>query len=636
MRQTLLLSLLLVFFSAAFAQPNQWVWVSGDSVETPGVYGTKGIADPANKPPGRSASSKWVDLNGNLWLYGGFGTWGNHTERSNDLWKYSPTENQWTWIGGDSTISSTDLLKGRYGTKGVALASNKPGARSEAVSWTDFSGNFWMFGGYGYGSSGPTYLNDLWKYSPSSNLWTWMAGDTVFGTGSSYGTPGVAASGNKPGGRTNGSAWVDRSGNLWLFGGDGYDANGNNGKLSDLWKFSPSDGLWAYMKGTQYASSYGAYGTKGVQSGMNTPGGKTGNSNWTDTSGNLWMFGGNTFEVFSTGNMNDLWRYSIAANQWTWMGGANTRLNNQNALKAVYGQRGIPDTANHPGSTFNGQPFTDSSGNLWLLGGTGLNLFWRYTPGTNQWTWMYGDTTTNPERYGSKGVPAPSNNPGFVENRTFWSDASGNLWLFFHFKLVNSFGFYINDLWKFSVMASTLPVKFSSFTAQTKSQTVVLNWSTAQEQNSCCFIVERSADGAVFESIGKVAARGTSSSLSSYSFSDNHPLQANAFYRLQELDLDGKKTYSAVIKTTQEDVTRFTILSNPVQDVMTLNVQLPSVQNINMDIRDMAGKLLIRKEYQGVKGSSLYWIPVAALAKGTYIIQLQTSHFSSTKTFIKQ
>jgi hypothetical protein len=56
---------------------------------------------------------------------------------------------------------------GVYGSQGTAAAGNVPGARYPAVSWTDASGNLWLFGGWGYDSAGTSgYLNDLWMYKP--------------------------------------------------------------------------------------------------------------------------------------------------------------------------------------------------------------------------------------------------------------------------------------------------------------------------------------------------------------------------------------------------------------------------------------------------------------------------------------
>ena len=56
---------------------------------------------------------------------------------------------QWTWVGGDSTTN----INGVYGTQGTAAAANKPGARSQGVTWSDASGNLWLMGGNGYAAS---------------------------------------------------------------------------------------------------------------------------------------------------------------------------------------------------------------------------------------------------------------------------------------------------------------------------------------------------------------------------------------------------------------------------------------------------------------------------------------------------
>jgi len=62
-----------------------------------------------------------------------------------------------------------------------------------------------------------------------------VSGAQVVNQTGNYGLQGVAAASNVPGARWNPAAWSDGSGNLWVFGGFGYDATGN-GTLADLWE----------------------------------------------------------------------------------------------------------------------------------------------------------------------------------------------------------------------------------------------------------------------------------------------------------------------------------------------------------------------------------------------------------------
>jgi hypothetical protein len=81
-----------------------------------------------------------------------------------DLWEYNLGSGVWTWIGGSSSTAAS----GTYGTQGVAALSNAPGAREQAVGWLDSSGNFWLFGGFGFDASGvEDDLNDLWRFTQS-------------------------------------------------------------------------------------------------------------------------------------------------------------------------------------------------------------------------------------------------------------------------------------------------------------------------------------------------------------------------------------------------------------------------------------------------------------------------------------
>jgi N-acetylneuraminic acid mutarotase len=142
------------------------------------------------------------------------------------------------------------------------------------------------------GSNFPGVLNDFWKYTPSTNMWTWVSGDNVPNQTGIYGTKGTADPGNKPGSRGSAISWVDAVGNLLLMGGTGYSSSTSQGYLNDLWKYNPTTNQWTWISGDNAVNQSGIYGIKGVIDANNKPGGRSGAVSWIDVTSNLWLMGG--------------------------------------------------------------------------------------------------------------------------------------------------------------------------------------------------------------------------------------------------------------------------------------------------------------------------------------------------------
>jgi len=351
--------------------------------------------------------------------------------------------NEWTWMGGSNTYRQP----GVYGTLGTPAPGNIPSARGGASRWMDKSGNFWLFGGVWPSP------NDLWEFNPSTKEWTWMGGNSTGGQGGVYGTLGVPAAGNIPGDRDSTSTWVDKNGNFWLFGG-----SGSQGYLNELWEFNPLTSEWAWMGGGQssefcYENGFcfmlGVYGTLGTAAPGNIPGSRLGASSWTDSSGHLWLFGGNGFDVnANNADLNDLWEFDPTTSEWEWMGGSDT-----GSQSGVYGTLGTPATGNVPGARSGATSWTDSNGNFWLFGGGNApNDLWKFNPSTKEWTWVGGNSTGGQVGvYGTLGVPATGNIPGGRGGTASWIDASGNFWLFGGFGAdANNRSGTLNEFWKYS------------------------------------------------------------------------------------------------------------------------------------------------------------------------------------------
>lgn len=179
---------------------------------------------------------------------------------------------------------------------------------------------------------------------------------------------------------------------------------------------------------------------------------------------------------------------------------------------------------------------------------------------------------------------------------------------------------------------SPLPVTWLSFTGKRTDFSVVLNWKTSQETNSEKFEIERSADGTVFTKIGEISAIGFSRTSTSYVFEDPHTFpNQRYYYRLKQLDFNGKSVYSDVIVINGLNIQTknnwkvypnpvngnavFTIVSNEDRSLDIINV---SIVSMNQTIIHTAVGTLdqVNKELAEVRRNMAAGIYILIISEG--------------------
>lgn len=172
---------------------------------------------------------------------------------------------------------------------------------------------------------------------------------------------------------------------------------------------------------------------------------------------------------------------------------------------------------------------------------------------------------------------------------------------------------------------SALPVKWGNFKAGLFGEQVQLNWQTVSEKNSSHFIVERSLNGIDFESRGQVNAAGNSNSLQQYAWVDEVNAIPNGemlYYRLQQVDTDGKYSYSEVVKVKIEKFVRISSIVNPVGNTIQVNVFAQRNGRLSFKLVDIQGRTILKDSQPITRGVNTIQLPASHLSRGVYLLEL--------------
>jgi hypothetical protein len=181
-----------------------------------------------------------------------------------------------------------------------------------------------------------------------------------------------------------------------------------------------------------------------------------------------------------------------------------------------------------------------------------------------------------------------------------------------------------------STYYSILPVSFVSFTAKKREDaTVMLQWTTSGEQQNNHFSVERSSNGIHYHSLGTVQPSGNSTG-GTYSFVDVSPVQGLNYYRIKQVDNNGREQLYGVRLINNSKVPGSLVLyPNPVTNGFTVSLPAHPAKPLTYSIQNANGQVL----QNGTISSNNQWIAIPNLSPGVYVLKLENGQ---TTQFTKQ
>jgi hypothetical protein len=176
-----------------------------------------------------------------------------------------------------------------------------------------------------------------------------------------------------------------------------------------------------------------------------------------------------------------------------------------------------------------------------------------------------------------------------------------------------------------AVVAVTLPITLTGYTAKIEGNRARLAWTTASEQNNNHFEIERSIDGKVFTFMTTIKGNGTTLSAHTYAVYDNNPGNETTYYKLKQYDLNGKVEELGVRSVTfkVDAITSVKIFPNPTTDVVNLSFANYKGQDAKIVITDMLGRTIHTETILLSTGASSYKLNLNnKLMPGQYFINV--------------
>jgi len=179
-----------------------------------------------------------------------------------------------------------------------------------------------------------------------------------------------------------------------------------------------------------------------------------------------------------------------------------------------------------------------------------------------------------------------------------------------------------------------VPVELTSFTASANNGSVILNWNTATETNNKGFEIQKKTANSEYITVAFVTGNGTSIESHDYSFTDSKLISGTYNYRLKQVDLDGKSTYSKAVEVEVINVNSFALdqnYPNPFNPTTNIRFNVANAGMVKLAVYNLLGQQ-VKTLVNEVKEAGTYNISFDAskLSSGTYFYKLETPEFSKT------
>ena len=183
-----------------------------------------------------------------------------------------------------------------------------------------------------------------------------------------------------------------------------------------------------------------------------------------------------------------------------------------------------------------------------------------------------------------------------------------------------------------------LPINLVHFAAAPINGNIKLDWTTASEINNDYFVIESSVDAINFEEVTRLSGAGNSNVVLNYRAFDNAPHPGVSYYRLKQVDYDGKFMYSniEVVNLPTLWQNEIVLSPNPVINLLDVRLDPDSFKNPQLELRDIQGKLVLTKTDAEVNAQMPIKLDLQDLPQGLYFLTVTENKHTLIKKLIKQ